>query len=170
MCGGQGWSEGQEDRVHQPALVRMHPFPARVPSPALHHRLPPPLLPQDYSSLAPAAADAVLAFERRLEGEQRPAFEREYAAAVRDGHHARAEALLVDFTHSVVQQAAALLDGLAEQAARALGFRHVPCDKRLLSMLEEAAEAYAFEPTSDPPPSAAAEALFGTRPGGVAAQ
>ena len=84
-----------------------------------------------------------------MEREQRPAMEAGYAAAHAAGDVAAATAELVGFTRRVVRQAAALLDDLAEQAAAGLGLPGVPPAEGWLEMLKEAAEAYAFEPTSD---------------------
>lgn len=81
-----------------------------------------------------------------------PAMEARYAAAWRAGDTAGAARELTSFTSDVLQQAGELLEGLAEHAALQLGMPGVPSDSWLLQRLEEAAEAYAFEPTSDDPP------------------
>ncbi|PSC67957.1 peptidase C69 [Micractinium conductrix] len=104
---------------------------------------------QDWPSLATHAAAAIRGWEARVEREQRPAMEAGYAAAHAAGDVAAATAELVGFTRRVVRQAAALLDDLAEQAAAGLGLPGVPPAEGWLEMLKEAAEAYAFEPTSD---------------------
>lgn len=93
-----------------------------------------------------------------MERQQRPEFERAYTRLVQKGHAERADDLLVAFTHSLARQAGALLDGLTHRAAQALGMAGVPANAAWLKLLEEAAEAYAFEPTSDPEPPLAAAA------------
>lgn len=93
-----------------------------------------------------------------MERQQRPEFERAYARLAQKGHAEAAEDLLVAFTHSLARQAGALVDGLALRASSSLGMPGGPTNAAWLRLLEEAAEAYAFEPTSDDsePPSAAA--------------
>ncbi|EFN57508.1 hypothetical protein CHLNCDRAFT_143086 [Chlorella variabilis] len=110
---------------------------------------------QDWGVLAPPAAAAIVRFEERVEQELCPAFEARYVEALGAGREEEAARELVDFTAWVVQEAGALLDRLAAKAAKALGLPGVPEDARMLEMLEEAAEAYAFEPTSDALPAGA---------------
>jgi hypothetical protein len=104
---------------------------------------------QDWPKLAPPAADAIVRFERQLAHEAQPAFEARYTHAWHGGDHKRATQLLADFTADVARQADALLDELSKEAAKKLGLPGVPPDHEILELLEAAAEAYAFEPTSD---------------------
>lgn len=114
---------------------------------------------QDWPLLAPHAAQAIVAWEAQVEHRQRPAMESQYIAAYQAGDEAGATGVLVDFTSSVLHQAGRLLEKLTAEVAQKLGLPGVPSDQRLLEMLEGAAEAYAFEPTSDDePPLTAAEA------------
>jgi hypothetical protein len=102
---------------------------------------------QDWKRLAGPAATAIVAFERRLEEWDLPKFERStYARAVDKGGQAGGERALAALTAHVCQQAGKLLDRLAAKAADALGLPGVPSDQDMLEMLEEAAEAYSFEP------------------------
>ncbi len=78
--------------------------------------------------------------------------EARYVAAWRAGDQSAAAGELVAFTSALLQQARAMLDALADDAARQLGLPGTPPDEQLLKMLDEAAELYAFEPTSDDPP------------------
>ncbi|PRW58931.1 dipeptidase [Chlorella sorokiniana] len=104
---------------------------------------------QDWRALAPPAADAIVAWERQVERQERPAFEARYAKALRHKGKAAATQLLVEFSHRVAREAGALLDGLVGDTARRLGLPGVPSDDRLLQLLNQAAETYAFEPASD---------------------
>ena len=84
-----------------------------------------------------------------MERHHRPAFEARYAKALRRQGEAAATQLLVEFTRQLAGEAGALLDALAADTARRLGLPGVPPDAHLLQLLNAAAEAYAFEPTSD---------------------
>ena len=86
-------------------------------------------------------------------------------AALGLGDQAWATRELVAFTAAEVAQAGHTLDWLASQAAEALGLPGLPDADRLVQMLDEAAEAYAFEPTSDSDPAAAAAAAAAAQPG-----
>lgn len=110
---------------------------------------PRPHVPQDWRTLAAPAADAIVAWERRVEQHHRPAFEAHYIKALQHQGDAAATKLLVEFTHQLAGEAGALLDALAADTARRLGLPGVPPDAHLLQLLNAAAEAYAFEPTSD---------------------
>ena len=109
---------------------------------------------QDYAALAPTTADRILDWERRLEL-GRPAFEARYAKAAASDP-AAADKVMATWTQGVAASAGALLDDLAEWAAEALGMPSLPSQERWLALLDEAAEAYAFEPTSDDPAPALA--------------
>lgn len=88
-----------------------------------------------------------------MEARDRPALERRYRAALGRGDAEGAAQLLGAFTRRLAREAGGLLDALAGRAARGLGLPGVPPDARLLQLLEQAAEAYAFEPTSDAAPA-----------------
>ncbi|KAL4425605.1 hypothetical protein ABPG75_009621 [Micractinium tetrahymenae] len=107
---------------------------------------------QDWPALAPAAAQAIVDWEAKVEAQDRPAMEARYTAAWQAGDAAGATQELVSFTSAALQEAGQLLEGLAEAAAWQLGLPGMPSDDWLLERLEEAAEMYAFEPTSDDPP------------------
>jgi len=102
---------------------------------------------QDWLALAPATIAGIAALEGDVEARQRPAMEARYIAALERGEEAAAERELVRFTHSVVTQAAALLQGLAQQAATALGLGGIPPDDQLVRMLDTADHRYAFHPS-----------------------
>lgn len=121
------------------------------PEPRTRRR--PVVLPQDWPALAPAATAALHAWEARVEQQDRPALERRYRAALDQGDGKGGDQLLASFTRRLAGEAGELLDALTAQAAQALGLPGVPSDDRLLQLLEEAAEAYAFEPTSDAAPA-----------------
>lgn len=104
---------------------------------------------QDWPALAPAAARAIASWEGEVEARHRPAMESRYTAAWRAGDTGAASRILVSFTSAMLQQAGAMLEALAHGAARQLGLPGTPPDERLVDMLGEAAELYAFEPTSD---------------------
>ncbi len=112
--------------------------------PAAHPCLPP--VPQDWRALAPPTAEAIVAWEQQVDRLERPVFEARYVHALQHKGETAATKLLVQFSHRVAREAGALLDGLTVDAARRLGLPGVPSDDRLLQLLNEAAETYAFEP------------------------
>lgn len=79
----------------------------------------------------------------------RDRLEQDYREALAAGDEGGGAALLASWTAGVAAEAGHMLDNLAEWAAEELGMAGVPDDARMLQLLEAAAEAYAFEPTSD---------------------
>lgn len=106
---------------------------------------------QDFPKLAPAAIAAVQEFEAHLDSSAMLEAESAYlSAAAQDGLYADAAlSTLTSFSQQVLHDAVRLLEGLTSDAALALGYESVPDDATLLKMLDEAAEAYLYEPQVD---------------------
>ena len=116
------------------------------------------LVMQDWPALGPQAEEVIRQFGQRMAQMPQKLMEARYMSALGLGDQAWATRELVAFTAAEVAQAGHTLDWLASQAAEALGLPGLPDADRLVQMLDEAAEAYAFEPTSDSDPAAAAAA------------
>ncbi len=103
---------------------------------------------QDLPALVPRVEAAVGGFNAGVEAEDRPRMQARYAAALAEGDELAAAAELARFTRRVARHAARLLEGLAEEAAEWLGLDGVPPDGQLVRWLDEATEAYLFDPAA----------------------
>lgn len=102
------------------------------------------LVMQDWPALAPPAQAAIRQWEAEVEERLRPRMEKRYTAAVEAGDQGKADAELAQCTAELAASAGRLLDGLAQDAAAALGMDGVPPDDELVPLLYRATSEYLF--------------------------
>lgn len=108
-----------------------------------HHARPPPARLQNWPLLAPNVTAAIAAFEEGTEAD-RPGMEARYVQALQTSGQAAADAVLAEFTDSVVAEAGAMLDQLLVSSAAALGLSAVPSDADLAQMIHAAEKTYHY--------------------------